>query len=196
MLVGLCGSPLLPVDDCGLAAYAVTAKAGDDETPRQRRKRPGSMTHTEAEVQNAKKITKVQARYIRDNSLFSGDVYMVGVDGGIKVGDATMSFRGGRYYFGFESAEFDMREASTRDERMKKGISEYAYEHSWKKEKLGQDFQHSGKYEVVEQYGKTHLILYDGDSDNVFAKIPLSGANDSSFELSEDNFLFRMSHVR
>lgn len=164
-----------------------------DDGTRTRRKRPGQMKHTEAEVQNVKKITKVNARYIHDGVTMNGGVYMTGDAGAIKVGDAVMQFRSGKYYFGFESAEFDMRDASTRDERRKKGISEYEYNHSWKKEKIGGDFQHSGKYEVVEQYGKIHLILYNGDTSEEFAKILLTSATDSSFDFYEDDFLIRMA---
>lgn len=179
--------------------HAITAHASDvcvtaqDDGTRARRKRPGQMKHTEAEVQNAKKITKINARYIRDGVTFIGGVYMTGDAGAIKEGDAVMKFSGGKYRFGFESAEFDMRDAFTRDERRAKGITEYEYEHSWKKEKLGNDFLYSGKYEVVEQYGKIHLILYNGDTNEVFAKIPLNSASDSSFDFYEEDFLISMS---
>lgn len=159
----------------------------------QRRARPNSMKHADTEVKDAMKSTKVNATYIHDGARFSGPVYMVGEAGGIKIGNSVLTFKGGKYYINYTAGEFSMREASTRDERRKKGISEFAYEHSWKNEKLGSDFDYSGKYEVVEQYGNIHLILYDGTSDNVFAKIPLDSAKASSFEFAEDDFLFKFS---
>lgn len=159
----------------------------------QRRARPGSMKHADTEVKDAMKKTKVQATYIHDGARFTGPVYMTGGAGAIKIGEAALSFKAGKYYINYTAGEFAMRDASTRDERIKKGISEYQYEHSWKDEKLGQDFAYSGKYEVMEQYGDIHLILYDGATDKVFAKIPLESAKASSFELYEEDFLFKFS---
>lgn len=39
------------------------------------------------------------------------------------------------------------------------------------------------------------LILYDGDSKYIFAKIPMKGADDQTLELNEDNFLIRLNYV-
>lgn len=188
------GSLGVHASELGAVSSSVVVTS-DDQTPRASRKRPGSMRHTEAEVENARKVTKVQAKYIRDKSHFTGAAYMTGAAGAIKVGDVALSFSGGKYKIAFESASFEMRDASTRDERRKKGISEYEYNHSWRNQKLGEDFQYGGRYEVVEQYGKINLILYDGDSDNVFAKIPLDNSNVSSFEFAEDDVLFQFQHT-
>lgn len=162
----------------------------------QRRKRPDYMKHTEADAQNVTKITAVKALHIKDNTIFGGDVYMVGDAGGIKIGNAQIAFRNGHYTFTYTSKEFEMREASTRDERLQKGITEYEYENSWKNEKLGSDFGHKGKYAVQEQYGTLNLILYDGDTKNVFAKIPLSSPNTDSFEFQEGDMLMQMCRMK
>ena len=159
----------------------------------QRRRRPGSMTHTEAEVQNVMKVTRLAGRYIKDNATFAGNVYMVGEAGSIKIGDATIAFTGGRYTLKFGAASFDMRDASTREDRRREHISEYQYEHSWKSEKLGDDFLQNGRYEIAEQYGNIHLILYDGTSDNVFAKIPLESANDNAFDFTDEQFMIHFT---
>lgn len=44
------------------AVSSSVVETSDDQTPRASRKRPGSMRHTEAEVENARKVTKVQAK--------------------------------------------------------------------------------------------------------------------------------------
>lgn len=174
-----------------LGIFAVGVIQADE--PRARRKRPGSMTHTEAEVKNARKVTRLQGRYIKDNSTFDGDVYMVGDAGGIKIGKARIVLKNGGYTLSYDAGSFTMRDASTRDERMSKGITEYEYEHSWKDEKLGKDFAHAGKYEIAEQFGKINLILYDGNSTDVFVRIPLTSANDKSFEFTDEDFLIRFA---
>lgn len=175
-----------------LAVVFVIGTLSADET-RTRRRRPGSMQHTEADVRNAQKVTKLTGRYIRDGKVFTGPVYMTGDAGGIKIGNARLAFRNGGYTLSYTAGEFEMRKSSTRSDRLREGISEYAYEHSWKDEKLGKDFAHAGRYEIAEQYGKIHLILYDGSTKGVFAKIPLVSANDNSFEFSEEDFLFRFT---
>lgn len=165
--------------------------AADIQAQRPSRKRPSTMKHTEAEVQNSRKVTKLKGKYIHDGASFAGKVYMVGDAGAIKIGDASIAFRGGKYYISYEAGSFDMRESSTYDERVKKGITEWEYENSWKKEKLGNDFAHSGNYAIEEQFGKINLVLYDGDTQNAFAKIPLGSAADSSFEFYEEDFLIQ-----
>lgn len=166
------------------------------DEPRRSRKRPSSMVHTEAEVKNASKVTKLTGRYIRDNSVFEGKVYMTdGLGTGIEIGTARISFSGDRYTLDMDAAEFETRTSTTRKERRDKGITEYEYDHSWENQKIGKDFDYSGKYEIAEQYDKISLILYDGNSSNIYAKIPLSSANDSSFEFSEDDFLIQFTPV-
>lgn len=165
--------------------------------PAQRRARPGSMRHTQAEMTEAQKKTTVKGRYICDGSRFKGQVLITGDAGGIKVGDAVITFSAGRYNFDFTSGELSMRTSYTKDERIKKGISDYAYENSWKKEKIGEDFYSKGKYAIIKQYDKVTLYLYSGDDTNtVFATIPLEDANASSFQFYEDNFLFDMKLAR
>lgn len=178
-----------------LLAMFVAGTLSADET-QARRKRPGSMTHTEAEVQNARKTTTLHGRYIKDNTAFDGAVYMVGDAGGIKIGTARLTFRNGTYTLAYEAGKFTMRTSSTREDRLREGITEYEYDNSWKDEKLGNDFAHAGKYEIAEQFGKVNLILYDGNTGNVFAKIPLSGADDDSFEFTEDDFLLKFTPAR
>lgn len=177
--------------ESGVGSAETLRGEGEQSPQRASRKRPGAMRHTEAEVENARRVTAVKAKYIHDNAQFKGAAYMTGDAGGIKVGDVALSFAGGKYTIKFVSASFDMRKASTRRDRRREGITEYEYEHSWQKEKLGDDFDFGGRYEVVEQYGKVSLVLYNGNSDKVFAKIPLADANASSFEFAEDDVLFQ-----
>lgn len=158
----------------------------------QRRARPGSMKHTEAEIQEVQKKTKVSARYIKDNSRFAGPVKAGGDGAFIKVGDSHLYFEGGRYIFSFEAGEFSMRDAKTKYDLQREGITQYEYDHSWKNEKIGQDFSASGKYEIVNQYGTTNLILYVGDTDEVFTKIPLEDPDASSFSFMNSSLIFEM----
>lgn len=88
----------------------------------QRRSRPDSMKHADAEVKDAMKKTTIHATNICDGARFSGPVYMVGDAGGIKIGNSVLTFKGGKYYIKYTAGEFSMREASTRDERQKRNI--------------------------------------------------------------------------
>ena len=166
------------------------------QQPSGRRKRPGSMRHSEADVQNARRVTRLKGTHIHDNTTFNGDVYMTGDAGAIKIGSARIVFRNGGYTLSYEAGEFDMRTSSTHSDRVREGITEYEYNNSWRPEKLGSDFAHAGKYEIAEQYGKVHLILYDGNTDKVFASIPLASANDSSFEFQEEDFLIQFAPAK
>lgn len=149
----------------------------------QRRSRPGSMKHSQTEIDNRMKVTKVSATYIHDNSYFTGPIYRTGsYGGGIKIGTGGLYFTNGKYMFSFDAAKFkfiDRKEGS------------YVRSHY---EKLAQDFEHSGKYEILQQYGQINLVLYDGDTDNVFASIKLSSAQTKNIEMSEDGFLIQLSY--
>lgn len=164
----------------------------------QRRSRPGAMKHTQAEVTNKQKITKLNCRYIKDGSVFEGPIYMTGDAGGIKIGDAVIAFYGGKFMLSFEAAKFNVKKYAymTPEERHRRGISEYEYRNAWEHKKLGEDFDYEGRYSTIEQYGQKWLILYNGDTDNVYAKIPLNSINDQSFELDEDDMLVKMSYVQ
>lgn len=164
----------------------------------QRRTRPGAMKHTEAEVTEKKKITKLNCTYIRDGATFEGPIYMTGDAGGIKIGDAVIIFKAGRYSLSFDAAKFKIKKypVMTDEERMRRGISKYEYDNSWEYKKLGEDFEYGGKYVTIEQYQEKWLILYQGDTDNIYAKIPIENINDKSFELNEDDMLVRMSFIK
>lgn len=167
-----------------------------DTLSAQRRARPGSMKHTEADVRNAQKTTQLKGLYIRDNSTFGGDVYMTGEAGGIKIGTAKIRFAGGHYRLTFNAGEFSMRTSLSKKERIDKGITEYEYDNSWENEKLGEDFEYSGKYKILEQYGKIALILYNGDTDKEYARIALTSANDKEFEFSDNDLLMPMKLIK
>lgn len=161
----------------------------------QRRGRPGSMRHTEAEAQQATKKTVVKAKYIHDGVTFKGQLLMVGEAGALKMGDVSIAFSGGKYRFIFDSADLKMKKlrSSTRDERIKEGISEYEYNNSYEYKQMMEDIDYRGKYAVVEQYGKYTLYLYDGDNtDRTFMKAELSGADATSFVCEEGIYTFDM----
>lgn len=161
----------------------------------QRRGRPGSMKHSEAEARAKQEISRLSCKYIRDGATFEGPIYMTGDAGEIKIGNAVIAFTGGRYMLSFDAQKFKLRKhaSMTEKERLEKGITKRQYD-TWENKKIGQDFEHKGKYATIEQYSKKWLILYDGDTQNIYAKIPIGSVNDSSFELMEDDILLRMSY--
>ncbi len=179
-----------------LVAFIVLATASSVMS--QRRSRPGSMKHSGAEYENAVKITPAQATYIHNGSYFSGPVYFTSQDGseGIKIYTADLKFSKGRYTLSLDAAEFSTRQAISADERAKRGISDYQYEKMWKNEKLSEDIQQSGVYKVIKQYDAIHLVLYDGDTDNIVFKIKLSSQNAKYLEFKEDNLVYKLSFVR
>lgn len=153
------------------------------EAVAQRRTRPGSMQHSSSEVINKKKITKVKCQYVKDGAIFAGPIYLTfDVGGGTKIGDGVIAFNKGRYMLSFEAEKFRVKNEK--------------YRNVWEYQKLGQDFDYGGKYETIEQYSQIWLILYDGDSENEFARIPIDNLNSDSFELRQDNMLIRMSYVK
>lgn len=158
----------------------------------QRRARPGSMHHTETEIKEVQKKTKVTAKYIRDNSRFAGPVKVENGSSFIKVGNSHIYFKQGHYTFGFEAAEFSMRDAKTKFDLEREHITQYEYDHSWNNEKIGKDFSASGKYEIIHQYDTTNLILYVGDTDEVFTKIPLADPDTNTFSFINSGLTFEM----
>lgn len=161
----------------------------------QRRARPGSMKHTQTEVTEKQKVTNLSCKYIRDGSIFEGPIYMTGEAGGIKIGEGVIIFTNGKYHLSFDAQKFKIKKypVMTDEERLRRGISKYEYENSWEYKKLGEDFEYGGKYATIEQYGQKWLILYNADSDAVYAKIPLKSTADKSFELEEDDMLVKMT---
>ena len=148
----------------------------------QRRSRPGSMKHTQTEIDNHRKETPATATYIRNNAYFEGPISYMGT----KTGTGGLMFINGRYIFSFDAAKFKTRTANSDDWRKR----------LWGYEKISEDFEHSGKYKVIKQYGEIALILYDKDSDNIFAKIPLSSADTKTLEIDQDGFLIKLTFVR
>ena len=164
----------------------------------QRRSRPGSMKHSKGEVESVMKETSVNATYIKNNTYFEGPSYYTDGYGaaGIKIGTCGLLFKNGRYFFSFDAAKFQTRTAMSKKERQSKGISDHQYDQMWSSEKISDDVEHSGRYKVVKQYGKILLILYDGNSDDIVAKITLSSLNTKTIEWTEDNILIQLSLKR
>ncbi len=165
----------------------------------QRRARPGSMKHTSgAELENATKVTPGQATYIRNGACFSGPVYFTSSDGseGIRIYTATLRFSNGKYTLALDAREFSTREAMTADDRARRGISDAQYDNMWKGEKLSEDIQQAGRYKVIKQGSVLHLILYDGDSDNVILRTNLSSKDTKYLEFKEDNLVCKLNFVK
>ncbi len=176
-----------------LIALLATVSAGA-----QRRSRPSSMKHSEAEIQALQKEKKIACKYVRDGAVFDGAVYRTGGGAAIKVYDCVMFLRGGKYALSFDATKFQFKKHAVMSdaERARKGISKYEYDNTFESKKLGQDFEHSGRYVTMEQYHQQWLILYDGDSDDVFAKIKLDSVDEQTLEFNEDGFLMKLTYVK
>lgn len=148
----------------------------------QRRQRPGSMKHTEADVENARKIDIVNCKYITDGGKFNSKVYATEGSGRIFLGDAVLTFNNNHYQLSFTSTKMEVRDVLTPQEKHKYN--------PWRQEKVFNDFTQSGKYLTFKKNSQIYLRLYDGDTDNYLSDIPLSGADASSFNLNEDGLLF------
>ncbi len=163
----------------------------------QRRSRPGSMKHTETEVKAVQSEKKIACKYVHDGTVFEGSVYRTGTLGAVKIYDCVMFLRGGKYALSFDATKFQFKKYATMSdaERARKGIPKYEYENSFESKKLGEDFEYSGRYTTIEQYHQKWLILYDGDSKDVFAKIPLDSTDDKTLKFNEDGFLIKLNYV-
>lgn len=64
--------------ESGVGSAETLRGEGEQSPQRASRKRPGAMRHTEAEVENARRVTAVKAKYIHDNAQFKGAAYMTG----------------------------------------------------------------------------------------------------------------------
>lgn len=147
----------------------------------QRRQRPGAMKHTEADVENARRIDIVKCKYITDGGRFNSKVYATGGAGRIFLGDAVLTFDKGHYLLSFTSTKMEVRDALPQDKQRY---------NPWRKEKVTNDFTQSGKYITFKKSNQIYLRLYDGDTDNFITDIPLPGLDASSFDLDEDGLLF------
>ena len=121
----------------------------------QRRTRPNSMKHASNEVEQASAITKIKATHIHDGVTFAGTVYVANNGSAIKIANTSIQFKNGKYYFTFKNstdAKVNKYHAMPEEERRKKGITQDVYDRGWTEAKLGEDFNGSGKYEVIKQY--------------------------------------------
>lgn len=147
----------------------------------QRRQRPGSMKHTEADVENARKIDVVQCKYITDGERFNSKVYATGGTGGIFLGNAVLTFSKSHYTLSFTSTKMNVRDVLP--------PGEHRY-NPWRKEKVLNDFTQTGQYMTFKKSGKIYLRLFDGDSDNYITDVLIPNVDASSFKIDEDGLLF------
>ena len=146
----------------------------------QRRQRPDSMKHSEADVKNARKTDPVKCTYVRDGKSFSAVAWAVGMAGKMKIGDVTLKFSKGHYRLDFSAAEVYMKESVPKWEQPRYN--------PWKLEKLGNDFVQEGRYETFSKSGKLYLRLYYGDSNGYISDIPLDSSDATQFTLFEDDW--------
>ena len=175
------------------------AAAIPSQSPAQRRKRPDFMRHTEAELKAAQKKTKVNAKYIRDGATFRGKLKMEESGAYMNMGDVSIMFSGGRYHFDFESADLKVKHyrTMTKKDQYDAGISDYAYNNTYDHKQMFENFDSSGMYEVVEQYGDVKLILYSGDSkEKTFMTVALDSADAQSFRFESGLHVFDMSFAK
>lgn len=151
----------------------------------QRRQRPGSVKHTEQDVQNQRRRDLLSCKYVCDGHTFTGDVYYTGQAGAIKIGTASLVFKGGNYSLDFKGDKFKVRDALTPKDRHKYN--------PWRYEKIFNDLTQTGRYETFKKSGQIYLRLYDGHTDNYITDIPLSSVYTQSFILDEEGLRFEFS---
>lgn len=152
------------------------------EANAQRRQRPGSMKHSEEDVENMRRMDPVKCTYIKNGSSFKGDVYATGLAGRIKIGTSTLTLSNGHYTLNFKAGKFETRDVLRPQEKGRFN--------PWRKEKLMNDFVQKGKFSTFKKAGQTYLRLYVGDSDDYITDVPLSSADVKNFKIDEDGLLF------
>lgn len=151
----------------------------------QRRQRPDSMKHTEAEIENKRKEEIVKCTYIKNGNTFTGDVYATGEAGYIKIGTSAINFSNGHYKLTFTSGEFKVRDVQTPRNRGRYN--------PWRNEKIFNNFTQSGKFATFKKNGSVYLRLYDGESSDYITDIPLENVGANSFVLDEEGLRFEYS---
>lgn len=155
------------------------------EAGAQRRARPGAMKHSDSEAKAAVTKSVVKAQYIKDGAMFIGDMFYAKDGAGIKICTSKIYFGANTYTMENESAKF------TTTKKTKSGREYKA------KEKFSEDYEASGKYEVVKYgAGGVYLILYTEKPNEIFAKIPISGTDAESFTYDEDNIICKYSYIQ
>lgn len=146
----------------------------------QRRQKPGSMKHTNEEVENVIKETAITCRYISNNHTFYSEVgYGPGGVRPMKIGTATMVLKNGKYILSFKSITVKTTSNSWDVPR-----------NHWWKENMLNNFTMTGKFETFERGGKSYLRLYDDETGSKFPDIELSGKDAKTFVLYDDGVEF------
>lgn len=157
----------------------------------QRRQRPGAVKNTDEFLDQAFALTPVTFKYIKGSNSFRSDVYYYAEGGGarMKVGTATLSMTGNQYNLVFKSAKVATRKAMTSEDHRK------SYFNPWIQSNLANDFTQKGKFETFKTQGKYYLRLYDGNSDNYIADIPIKDPNQKDFTLNDgEGLVFEFIH--
>lgn len=151
----------------------------------QRRQRPGSMKHTESEIENKRREEPVKCTHVRNGNTFTGNVYATGEAGYIKIGYSSIKFANGHYTIQFTGDRFKVRDVPTPRERGRFN--------PWRREEIFNNFTQSGKFETFKKNGRIFLRLYDGDTPDYITDIPLENTGVSFFALDEDGLRFEYS---
>lgn len=152
------------------------------EANAQRRQRPGSMKHSEEDVENMRRMDPVKCTYLKNGASFRGDVYATGLSGRIKIGTSTITFSNNHYSMNFNASKFETRDVLPPQEKGRFN--------PWRKEKVMNDFVQKGKFSTFKKAGQIYLRIYDGDTDNYITDIPLPSLDVKNFNIDEDGLLF------
>lgn len=153
------------------------------ETEAQRRAKPNSMKHSNEEIKDVLRETPVTCTYIKNNNTFVADVgYGDGGTHAMKIGTATLTFKGGKYSISVKSIQVKTKSTSKDVPRNR-----------WKKENLYDNFAMTGKFETFEKNKKIYLRLYEDESGGRFPDIELTGKDAKSFTLNDDGMVMNFN---
>ena len=150
----------------------------------QKRARPGGLKHTDKDVENVYKEVPVICKYIRNGATFRGEVYYLSSTSSakMKMGDATLTFKNGKYRLKFDASKYQTRDALPPDQKHKYN--------PWRNEKVANDFIAEGKFSTYKRNDKIYIRMEDDDGGVLWKDSEIDGINAKAFGGVDDNILY------
>lgn len=150
----------------------------------QRRARPGSLKHTDKDVENVYKEVPVTCTYIKNGATFRGEIYYLSSTSSakMKMGDATLTIKNGKYRLKFNASKYQTRDALPPGQKHKYN--------PWRDEKVANDFVAEGKFTTYKRNGKIYVRMEDDDGGILFKDCELESINAKAFGGIDDDILY------
>ena len=150
----------------------------------QRRSRPGSLKHTDQDVENVYKQEPVTCTYIKNGATFYGELYYLSDNSSnkMKMGTATLTLNNGKYKLKFEATKYKTRDALPPDQKWKYN--------PWRYEKLANDFISEGKFITYKRNGKIYIRLEDDEGGILWKDSEIENINSKAFGGIDNNILY------